>query len=683
MRILPLTPFGLVRFGAPIVLLLGLHALSAEELKPPAGDKSKGHGEELLIFEDLPQVVSGSREKQQITASSVPISVVTAEDIHHGGQRTVPEVLQFVPGMDVMEIDRNRFAVGVRGLHEFFSDRTLTLVDGRNAESPISGGPEFLRYPLFMEDIDRIEVVRGPGGAAWGPNAFNGIVNIIKKKPEDTQGYLFTTTADLFGDTYNQVRWGAKKGDWSWRMSGGYINWRSSDDAINGNNHFDSRDFSNQAAFDGDAHRKIGKDTDLTFGVGYQYQSNGGFDFVSFNPRHDITYNTTRAYARLDHKINDMVSGYVQWFGNFSTNDVPSVQKSFTRENAVEAQATIKPAKNHNLTIGANVRWLEVGTEVRHAQDFKVFSEPLDESLAGLFAIYRYQATDRLSLEAQGRGDRYSGTQTDWSARAAVILSLDEEHHHTLRFAGSKAFRSPLGGFRDTFTQRGPIPSFPPFIPDGTFALTIQPNHDLKNEETSSWELGYTGRLMKGLTVRLDTYYQRYEELIGFFDVLRTSNPFIPVDLFVQRPFNRSGADAFGGELEFAYTTKLGKLSAWVAYNDFDQDTKDQAIRTFRPAKVKAGFTGRAFLPHEVVLNLNYRYADVTRGDRNNAFYNAQVQHRMDFNVSKRFEKDRYELMLGIDDLFNATKDPVLGLGSTLMHETPGRTIYLRFQLKF
>ncbi|MCW8132441.1 MAG: TonB-dependent receptor [Planctomycetota bacterium] len=659
-----------------ITCVAGVRADAAEEQvsKPRKG------GDELLVFEDLPSVVTASRKAQPIRASSMAVSVVTADDIHYGGQTTVPEVLQFVPGVDVLEIDRNRYAAGVRGLHEFFSDRTLTLIDGRNAESPIFGGAEWLRYPLFMEDIERIEVVRGPGGAAWGPNAFNGVINVIKKKPEDALGVLVSSTVDLHGDTYSQARWAAKKDQWSWRTSAGYANRRSSDDVLRRND-FDSRDFMDGASFDGEARRKIGRDTEVSFGAGYNYQDEGGFEFVNLYLNSDLTYQTTRAFARVDHKLSEKISGYVQWSGNYSKNDLPAVQKGSTNENIAEAQVNIEAAKRHNLTIGGNVRWMDLKTEVRRASDTRLFSAPLNETVAGLFGIYRFDATDRLSFEVQGRGDRYSGTQDDWSTRAAAIFSLDEAHRHTLRVSGAKAFRSPLGGLRDTYLQRGAIPAFFPFVPPGLFAITILPNHNLKNEETWALEAGYTGQLSKHLSVRFDAFYQRYEDLIGFKVVNTVSNPFLPVDLITQQPFNGTGADAWGGELEFAYSDKRGKLSAWAAYNDFELDHPEDPIRAYRPAKVKFGFSGRAFLPHEVVLNLNFRYADVTRGDANNN-YNAQVLNRLDFSVTKRLY-EHYEFSLGVNDLLNASKDPVKGLGNSTFHETPGRTIYLRFQMKF
>ena len=114
--------------------------------------------EELM---EVPVVVSAARQPQKIGQLSVPVSVITAEDIHYSGLTNIPEILQFSPGIDMLRISRFRYAVGVRGLHEFISDRTLVLINGRSAESPLFGGSEYYTLPILMEDIERIEVVRG------------------------------------------------------------------------------------------------------------------------------------------------------------------------------------------------------------------------------------------------------------------------------------------------------------------------------------------------------------------------------------------------------------------------------------------------------------------------------------------------------------------------------------------
>ncbi len=176
-------------------------------------------------------VVSASRQAQQISELSVPVSVITADDIHHSGLTNIPEILQFSPSIDMLKLSRHRWAVGVRGLHEFISDRTLLLINGRSAESPLFGGTEYYTLPILMEDIERIEIVRGPGGAAWGANAFNGVINIITKKPEDVLGVFGSTSITEFGDSYTHLRWADKQDKWRWRISTGYEDLKNSDGA--------------------------------------------------------------------------------------------------------------------------------------------------------------------------------------------------------------------------------------------------------------------------------------------------------------------------------------------------------------------------------------------------------------------------------------------------------------------
>ena len=184
--------------------------------------------EELL---EIPTVVSASRQEQKITKASVPISIITSEDIHNSGLKSIPDILQFTCGVDVRRIDRQRYAVGVRGLFGLFSDRTLILIDGRPVTDPIHGTTHWEKLPIMVEDIDRIEIVRGPGGAAWGANAYTGVINIITKKLENTLGVFSSTTITEFGDSYTHFRYGEKKDKWNWRLSVGYEDIEDSDSA--------------------------------------------------------------------------------------------------------------------------------------------------------------------------------------------------------------------------------------------------------------------------------------------------------------------------------------------------------------------------------------------------------------------------------------------------------------------
>ncbi|MCW8132442.1 MAG: TonB-dependent receptor [Planctomycetota bacterium] len=659
-----------------MLLLAGLGRAEEAPAKP-----RKPRGDELLVFENLPQVVSASRQKQPASRSSVPVSVLTAEDIHYSGLTSIPELLQFVPGVDVLPVDRMRAAVGVHGLHDVFSDRTLTLINGRGAESPVFGGAEWYRYPLFMEDIERIEVVRGPGGAAWGANAFNGVINVITKQPEDTLGVLASSTVNEYGDSASHVRWGARNGKWTWRTSFGYEEVQSSEDAIH-HDRFRSNDYRTAGAFSGVANYKVAEGTKVAFGLGHQHQKNGSFEFEGLEIHADGSQETTRAHVRAEHKVNEKLSGYVQWSGNFEKTDNPSLQRSLTSVNDLEAQAEIKVAPRHKLAVGASARWMAIDTRVKRASDIRFPGTPLDEYFAGAFGVYNWEIADRLALEVQARGDWYSETHADWSSRVALIYDLDEARRHTLRFAGSRAYRTPFVGLRRYQVQRLEVPEIPGLIPPGTFLVNNLPNHDLDNEGVCSLEFGYTARPAKGVTVRWDNYYQRYHDLIGFVATDKTFLPAIGFTQFTYQSKNTGGAVAYGSELEVAYANKLGRVSAWAAFNAFESEFTAQEVRAFHPAPFKAGASGRAFLPHEVVLNANYRYSSVTAGDFAQDFVGAQVFHRLDFSVSRRFGKHA-ELTIGINDLLNKTRDPVQAMGAFTDHEAVGRTFFGRFQLKF
>ena len=134
-----------------------------------------------------PTSVSKRPQKLHNTASA--IYVVTQEDIRRSGAVNIPEVLRLVPGVWVGKIDQNQYAISIRGFNsEFRSKKLLVFIDGRSIYSPLSSGVIWAAQDVMLEDIDRIEVIRGPGSALYGANAFSGIVNIITKAPQDMAG---------------------------------------------------------------------------------------------------------------------------------------------------------------------------------------------------------------------------------------------------------------------------------------------------------------------------------------------------------------------------------------------------------------------------------------------------------------------------------------------------------------
>lgn len=674
-----------------IVFCFSPHLLAQQKDANQPGDFFDMSLEELM---EVPIVVSASRQSQKIGELSVPVSVISDEDIHYSGLTSIPEILQFTPGVDVIKLSRGRYAVGVRGLHDLISDRTLTLINGRSADSPLFGGSEFYRYPVLLEDIERIEVVRGPGSAAWGANAFTGVINIITKKPEDVLGGFVSTNIDEFGDTYTHLRYAEKNGKWSWRTSVGYSDYESSDEAgagryesgnqtLTGNpllgmgfNNFSAKDYSSAFQLGGEAFYNYSENTIISFGTDYSHNAIGSYEFLGYYPSGNGWHETVRSYAKLDHQFDDGSSGYLQWFGNFGNSWVPCLMKWSTTQNDIEGQYNFEAGDSHDVSVGSNLRFMRISTEASNPSHLMYSGEPYDEQLAGMFLIDRWQATDLLTIESQIRGDWYSETQTDLSTRLSALYALDEKKDHTFRFSFAKAYRSPLANLRETSTTRLSLAGmgFP-----GFWAISALAPSDLDNEETWALEAGYTGKLTENLTLRADSYYQRFTKLIGY----RIIPDPLPLGRSFYQPDNIDGADSWGTEVELALERKNGRLSAWYAYNDFQEDISQQLIRSYAPARHKVGLTGRLFLDDGWALNANYRYTSTTLVIGDTTIFDIGASHRLDLALAKQFAKGRGEFMVGVGDVFNETNGPNFGVGQITAHETPGRTFFVATQLRF
>ena len=156
-----------------------------------AGDLTNQSIEDLMNVE----VSTVSKSDQKMSRTGSAVFVISPEDIRRSGATNIPDLLRMAPGVDVAQIDANTWAVSVRGFDSEFSNDLLVLLDGREVSNTLSAGVFWDVLDLPLEDIERIEVIRGPGGSVWGANAVNGVINIITKKAGDTHGGLVTAGA--------------------------------------------------------------------------------------------------------------------------------------------------------------------------------------------------------------------------------------------------------------------------------------------------------------------------------------------------------------------------------------------------------------------------------------------------------------------------------------------------------
>ncbi len=165
------------------------------------------------------EVVSVRKSQQKLSRTPAAVFVITQNDIQRSGATSLPEALRMAPGIHVARLNGNVWAIGMRGFNAFTSNQLLVMIDGRTIYNPVMSGVLWSHQMVMLEDIERIEVIRGPGGAVWGANAVSGVINVITKKASATQGGLVAASGGSMDPGRSSARYGGKLG--------GSISWRT------------------------------------------------------------------------------------------------------------------------------------------------------------------------------------------------------------------------------------------------------------------------------------------------------------------------------------------------------------------------------------------------------------------------------------------------------------------------
>ena len=198
----------ILRGVVAVALMLATVAEAADnnQVPKPSADLENLTLEQLVNV----QVTSVSKKETDLFASPAAIAVITQDDIQRNGFTSIPDALRMVPGIDVAQVNGSEWAVSSRGFNNQFADKLLVLVDGRSVYTPGFSGVVWELQDMVMEDLDRIEVIRGPGAALWGDNAVNGVINIITKSAKDTQGGLVSTSFGSDEQSITSLRYGGQ-----------------------------------------------------------------------------------------------------------------------------------------------------------------------------------------------------------------------------------------------------------------------------------------------------------------------------------------------------------------------------------------------------------------------------------------------------------------------------------------
>src|SRR6266700_6449575 len=200
--------------GLLLTLLFGGLVSTTWGQSPQDSQETVDHLAQISL-EDLGNIEVTTTSKEPVNASETPaaIYVITQEDIRRSGATSIPEALRLAPGVEVARVDSNTWSLGVRGFGSALSRSVLVLVDGRTVYTPLFAGVYWQVQDTLLEDIERIEVIRGPGGTIWGANAVDAVINIITKSAKDTHGTLLSVGGGSIDQGAVGFRYGGGSGN--------------------------------------------------------------------------------------------------------------------------------------------------------------------------------------------------------------------------------------------------------------------------------------------------------------------------------------------------------------------------------------------------------------------------------------------------------------------------------------
>jgi iron complex outermembrane receptor protein len=522
------TPYGAItarilarRIGD--LLILSLTLLAAEvfgQSSQPATQTPTQSAEQRDLsqasLEDLMniEVTSVSKKEQKISQAAAAIFVIMQEDIRRSGATNIPDLLRMAPGLDVSQINANNWAISARGFNRQFENKLLVLIDGRAIYTPLDGGVNWDTQDVPLEDIDRIEVIRGPGATLWGANAVNGVINILTKKAADTQGGLVTGGGGSDARAFGTVRYGGTiHGNTSYRVFTKYVN-QGSLPQLDGRRG-DDLWHRIHGGFRSDTN--ISSNDSLTF-QGDLYSDREGATIVHIFSIHPPVTDVLETLTNLS---GGNILG--RWNHTFSRRSDTTLQFYFDKytrggPEAGENRDTIDFDFNHHLSWGSR-QDLVWGAGYRRSWDRTLGTideafVPSDKTLQ----FFNFFAQDTINLNPERvyltfgtkvEHNDYDGFGIQPSARLAWTLSK----WLTLWSAVSRAQRSPARA--DTELQAS-LAVFPDPAGSSTpVEVILLGNRQIMSEYLVAYEAGFRAQPIGRFSVDVASFFNRYDHLVS------------------------------------------------------------------------------------------------------------------------------------------------------------------------
>jgi len=487
-----------------------------------------------LAIEDLMNlpVSSVSKKLETLSEATAATTIITAEDIKRLGMNSIPEILRFVPGIEVARIDANKWAISSRGFNGRFASKMLVLIDGRSVYTPLFSGVYWDVQDTLLEDVARIEVIRGSGAALWGANAVNGIINIITKSSKETQGNLVSVEAG------NELKYQVSA------RHGGQIDetthYRVYTKQTSHGSFYQPKQPENNDTWD---QKRVGGriDSKPTEQLSYSIQADAyisDYNNVPTRKRNDTLSEAKGAHLlfQSDYVIDPQRQfSFLAYFDHTQRTSISSDTQHNTWD--IEAQYRFPLASSHEIMIGAGYR--SIHDSIIGLQSFSVIPTQRTDHILNGFVQDKITLKENklyLTLGSKIEHNDYTGIEIQPSAH----LLWTPNDKNSIWATVSRATRTPAR------TDSDYLITSPYFHIEG--------NKGIESENLISYEMGYRVQVKTGLSFDMSAYFNDYDSLINVeLDKVENRKTF-----YKQR--NSEKGQAFG----FEFSSKWQVNSTWL-----------------------------------------------------------------------------------------------------------------------
>jgi iron complex outermembrane receptor protein len=466
-----------------------------------------------LSLEELSQIEVTSPSKEPVPAFRTPaaIYVITNEDIRRAGVTSIPDALRLAPGVEVAQIDGSSWSIGIRGFGTSLTRDVLVVIDGRTVYTPLFAGTNWDVQNVMMDDIDRIEVIRGPGGTIWGPNAVNGVINIITKSSKDTQGTLVSAGGGNVDQGFANARYGGGNGtNFTYRVY-------AMGSTVAPEYHPDGRNFDDwrnaQGGFRMDW-KESARDTFTVQGDVYDEIAGKSVSATSYAPPYSQVLDTEahlsgeNILARWTRVLGEGDDFQLQSYFDRTDRRTPNYEEIRDTFDA-DFLERIRVLKRHEISWGLGVRIQPVSDQVVVSGLQFVPYNRTDYLGTGFVQDEISVVDQRLSLILGTKLLRTNFTH-GVSLQPSARLLWTPDDKQTFWTAFTHALRTPSDAEENFYllgyigTSNG-LPFFARFNPNPYFAP----------EQMNGYELGYRRLLGKNIFVDVTGFYNHYHDLFS------------------------------------------------------------------------------------------------------------------------------------------------------------------------